>query len=384
MARSTGGDAPLTLVHERPVVSLDGGVRALFDTGARAVLLSDSLASALELAVIETVEERGEVFTVLEPPSFSVDGYELELDGLPAYGFADTRSIGLAASGLDLLLPASLLSRHAVVLDPVAGSCWFGPVGSLSRSASRFGVRVGASVTAEGLVGVPVDVLGESSWFLLDTGVSCSLAASSVVSSWATVMGGELPTSSASVGPGNMAGLRVEARTPMVRVPSLTLGGEFEVPGVAFVVRADGDLGAFEGSLGGNVLRSFRVGLDLGAPGGGDVFVEQRAPVSLDGVGDTDQVGVTLVLADAPDGVVDDDGGGGLAWTIGATVTGLRDAGVEVGDELVAVDGTPVAGLPIGDVVGLLRGEVGTSRRLVLRRAGGDLVEATAPVVRVL
>src|SRR5687768_9137791 len=318
-----GGAAPLRLVHNRPVVSLDGGVEALVDTAGAAILLSQDLADALDLAVIETIEEQGDVFTVLEPPSLSVGGYELDTDGLPAYGFEDTRRLGLAASGLDVLLPASLLQRHAVMLDLPGGSASFGDSGTLDGA----GLRVRADLHRDtGLVAVEVEVQGGVVSLLLDTGVSCSLAADSVVRRWLD-QSPDLPTSLAAVGPGNMAGLRVEARTPMVRAP-LVEWGDFTVPGVAFVWRGDADVAPFDGSLGGNVLRFFKLGLDLAR---GDVWVEQRSPVTFGG--DADQVGVTLVL--------DDDG----AWAVGAAVTGLREVGVEIGHRLESVDGTPVTGL---------------------------------------
>ncbi|HVM53018.1 MAG TPA: hypothetical protein VM262_07455 [Acidimicrobiales bacterium] len=357
-----GGEAALTLVHHRPVVDVDGGVRALVDTGGKALMLSQTLADHLGLAVIETVEEQGEVFTVLEPPRLSVGGYELDTDGLPSYGFEDTRVLGLAASGLDLSLPAALVTRHAVVLDPVGGVAWFGEPGTLEAD----GVRVAATVVRDtGLVGLDVTVLGEAARLLLDTGVSCSLAADTSVRSWLASVP-DLPTSAAGVGPGNLAGLRVEARTPMVRVP-LVEWGEFTVPGVAFTWRADPDVAPYDGSLGGNVLRSFKLGLDLSR---GDVRVEQRAPVPADGGGDADQVGVTLVL--------DDEG----EWEVGAAVTGLPPA-VQAGDRLVSVDGGPVTGVALGEVLAALGGSIGATHHLVLRR-GDTLVEADAPVLRLL
>jgi hypothetical protein len=355
-----GGSTSLTLVHGRPVVDLDHGVRALVDTGGAAILMSQDLADALDLAVIETVEEQGDVFTVLEPPSLSVDGYELDTDGLPTYGFEDTRPVGLAASGIDVLLPATLLTRHAVSLDLAGGTAWFGD----ARTLEGEGLRVRADLQrGTGLVSVEVEVLGEVVSLLLDTGVSCSLVADRVVRSWTTSMP-DLPTSAAAVGPGNMAALRVEARTPMVRVP-LVEWGEFTVPGVAFVWRGDNDVRPFDGSLGGNVLRFFKLGLDHAR---GELWVEQRAPVTFGG--DADQVGVTLVL--------DDEG----EWEIGAAVSGLAPD-VQVGDRLVSVDGTSVAGIVLGDVLGLLAGEPGTAHHLVLRR-GDTLVEADAQALRVL
>ena len=353
-----GGTAPLTLVHYRPVVELDGGVRAVIDTAGAALLLSQDAADALDLTVVETAEERGDVFTVLEPPALSVGGYALDTDGLPAYGFEDTRALGLAASGLDLVLPATLLQRHALALDAVDGSAWFGDAGTLSGS----GIKAAADMAPEtGLITVACDVLGSPLSLLLDTGVSCSLAADRVVHEWLSSLP-DLPTSAAAVGPGNMAGLRVEVRTPMVRVPSVEWG-DFTVPGVAFVWRGDGDVAPYDGSLGGNVLRHFKLGIDHRR---GELWVEQRAPVAG---GDADQVGITLVL--------DDDG----EWEVGAVLLGTP--GVQVGDVLVAVDGGPVSGVALGDVLALVGGDLGRLHHLVLRR-GDALVEATTPVVRVL
>ena len=357
-----GGAASLRLVHNRPVVSLDGGVDALVDTAGAALLLSQELADTLDLAVIETVEEHGEVFTVLEPPRFSVGGYELDTDGLPTYGFEDTRVLGLAASSVDLLLPATLLQRHAVTLDLPGGTASFGDSGTLDGA----GLRVRADLHRDtGLVAVEVEVQGGAVSLLLDTGVSCSLASDSVVRRWLDQTP-DLPTSLAAVGPGNMAGLRVEARTPMVRAP-LVEWGDFIVPGVAFVWRGDNDVAPFDGSLGGNVLRFFALGLDHAR---GELWVEQRAPVT-NGF-DADQVGVTLVL--------DDDG----EWQVGAAVSGLEAAGVQVGDRIESVDGTSVNGIVLPDVLELLAGDPGTTHHLVLRRADHTLVEADAPAVRVL
>jgi hypothetical protein len=357
-----GGTAALTLVHNRPVVTLDQGARAVVDTGSSAILMSQATADALDLAVIETVEEQGEVFTVLEPPTLSVGGYELDTDGLPTYGFEDTRRLGLAASGLDLLLPSTLVARHAVVLDGVTGETTWDDPGSLPGE----GVRVRADVDrSTGAVVCEAEVLGGVVRLLLDTGVSCSLASDSLVQRWLRSMP-DLPQSAAAVGPGNMAGLPVEARTPMVRVP-LVEWGEFTVPAVAFVWRGDADVAPFDGSLGGNVLRSFRLGLDLSV---GAVWVEQRAPVAMGG--DADQVGVTLLL--------DDDG----EWAVGAAVTGL--AGVTVGDRIESIDGARASGLAIDAVLHALGGEVGvTTHHLVLRNPDdGSLVEADAPVARLL
>ena len=353
-----GGSAPLTLVHHRPVIELDG-LRVLLDTAGSALLVDQAVANDAGLATIEVVEEGGQVFTVLEPPAFDL----FDTDGVPAFGFDDTRQLGMAAHGIDVVVPARVLQRHRVVLDPVDG------VATIDGDDDPRGLRVPADVDpATGLVRVTVLVAGEPLTLLLDTGVSCSLAADRVVQGWSAR---GWPASAASVGPGNMAGLRVEARTPMVRVPEVEVG-QFTLPGVAFAWRGDGDVARIpgapvDGSLGGSALRAFRIEVDADH---GSVWFEQRAAMAPVDEGDTDQVGVTLVL--------DDDG----AWEVGATVSGLAPA-VQVGDRLVSVDGTSCEGIVLGDVLTLLGGRVGSSHHLVVQR-GDSMVEADAPVVRVL
>lgn len=49
-------------------------------------------------------------------------------------------------------------------------------------------------------------------------------------------------------------------------------------------------------------------------------------------------------------------------------------AGVQKGDEILAVEGAPVAGMPIEQVVGVIRGPAGTPVRLQLRRSGQSFV----------
>lgn len=353
-----GGTAPLTLVHHRPVVELDE-LRVLLDTAGSALLVDQAIANDIGLATIEVVDEGGQVFTVLEPPGFEL----LDTDGVPTFGFDDTRELGMAAHGIDVVIPARVLQRHRLVLDPVDG------VATIDGDGEPRGLRVPADVDpTTGLVRVTVLVAGEVLTLLLDTGVSCSLAADRVMQRWSAA---GWPASAASVGPGNMAGLRVEARTPMVRVPEVEVG-QFTLPGVAFAWRGDGDIARIpgapvEGSLGGSALRAFRIEID---PDHGSVWFEQRAPMAPVDEGDTDQVGVTLVLGDDGD------------WEVGATVSGLAPA-VQAGDRLLTVDGASCEGRALGDVLTLLSGAVGARHHLVVRR-GDSTVEADAPVVRVL
>ncbi len=59
-------------------------------------------------------------------------------------------------------------------------------------------------------------------------------------------------------------------------------------------------------------------------------------------------------------------------------VTGTLDggpaaeAGIQKGDVITHVDGAPTAGIPLHEVVALIRGEAGTELKLMLKRAGQD------------
>jgi len=55
-----------------------------------------------------------------------------------------------------------------------------------------------------------------------------------------------------------------------------------------------------------------------------------------------------------------------------------REAGLRPGDLILSVDGRAVAGLPVADVVGMIRGVVGTPVHLVVRRDGGEYALAIA------
>lgn len=350
------GTAPL----RHGVADLDAGgglaVRALVDTAGTALCISQVLADELALEVHERLDDRGTVVTVVEPPPLLVGDAPLDTEGMVAYAFEDTAPLGLAARRAHLLLPASVLHRHHVVLDEPAGAISVGPPGSLERR----GVAVPSTVDPDtGLVTVAAEVDGEVVDLLVDTALTCSLAADPLLRRWQEANPG-WPASASAVGPGNMTGLPVEARLPMVRVPEV-LVGPFTVPHVAFAWRGEGDLAA-DGALGGNVLRLFRVDLDYGAR---SVRFEQGTPF---GENDAELVGVVL-------GLVED------GWRIEATVSGLED--VHPGDELLAVDGRDVGDVALADLLDLLRGTPGDRHRLLLGRAG-ELVEVDAPVLRLL
>jgi hypothetical protein len=336
-------------------VLVDGApARALVDTAGDTFGLSQDLADRLGLAVLETHEQDGAVFTVRDAPEIEVGGYRLDTDGVASVGFDDVGPLGLEAVGADLLLPATVLRRHHVVLDLPAGELVVGDAHSLERR----GVAVAASLTEVPMLAVEVD--GRSLDLVLDVALPVCLAPDRVLRGWREAHP-DWSMSAAAVGPGNVVGAPAEARVPMLRVPEVRLAG-FTVPQVAFAWRGDADLGGADGALGRNALGVFRVDIDWSS---GSVRLEQTRAF-LDP--DTDMVGV--VLARGEDG-----------WVVSATVTGLE--GIRAGDLLVTVDGDDATDATLPEAVDLLRGEPGQRKRLVVGR-DGDLVEVDAPVVRVL
>ena len=332
-------------------VVVDGEpVRALVDTAGDTLAITQELADRLGLAVHETHEQQGDVFTIRDAPEIEVGGYRLDTDGLAAVGFDDVGPVGLAAAGADLAIPAAVLRRHHVVLDLPGGELVVGDPGTIERR----GVAVAASVADVPVLAVEVD--GRTLDLVVDVSLPVCLAVDRVMAGWPPTWS----RSGAAVGPGNVIGSPVEARVPMVRVPEVQVG-RFTVPQVAFAWRGDGDLGGADGAIGRNLLGVFRVDIDWRA---GSVRLEQTRGF-LDP--DTDMVGVVLARL-------------GGAWVVSATVTGLDE--VRAGDELVAVGGEPVAGLRLPDVLDLLRGEPGERRHLAVRR-DADLLEVDAPVQRV-
>jgi hypothetical protein len=353
MADATGS-AP----YRHGVAVLDAAGRpavTLVDTAGTALCLSMALAEELELPVHEWLDDQGIPVAVVDPPPLSVGGAPLDTEGLVAYAFEYTRPLGLAARRADVLLPSTVLRRHHLVLDGPNERIEIGPPGGLERR----GVAVPTTIDDHGMVRLTIDVDGHVIDVVLDSALSCCLAADRVVRGWQQ-RHPNWPASASAVGPGNVIGSPVEARIPMLRVAAVEIGS-FTVPEVAFAWRNDDDL-LVDGALGGNVLDLFRVDIDYAA---GSVRFEQGRPF---GDNDTEQVGVVLAL--------DEHG-----WLVAATVSGLEE--VLPGDVLVRVDDVEVAHLALPGVLELLRGTPGDRRRLTLHR-GDDELEVAAPVLRLL
>lgn len=163
------------------------------------------------------------------------------------------------------------------------------------------------------------------------------------------------------------AGVGGEARYDLARIPALRLDTlRYENPIVGLATGAGLDLSAFDGVLGTEFLRRFRVHLDYG---GGRLVLEpgeeRHRPEEFD------MSGLVLIAPAVEDG---------RNIVVHRVAPGTPAAGADIraGDRLLAVDGRAVDGVSLGRIEELLEGPAGVVRRLRLERGDRTLtVELT-------
>ncbi|SFL77793.1 hypothetical protein [Methylobacterium pseudosasicola] len=372
---------PIVYGSQRPLVELvfaraDGRERrvlAWLNMGAPATVLSKDLYRELGVGTGRDLAFRIGAIGITVPAASVTDGPG-ELDG------RDLFDLLFAPRRVEAVLPASVLRRFAIVLDPASRTLTLAPPGTLKPTGVPVPIRVDPAsgiATVEARAGETVLPL------VLDAGAPYTWLRGSTV--------GELLRlhpdwyrADGAVGRSNlaMADLGLERGGTLVRLPDLALG-DLVLPAMGAFGKGPmlGPLGdalvgemfwdlwqrpapiPVVGWLGANVLSDFRLTIDYAA--GLSTWQRQRPadPHDLDGIG------LTLVRS-------------GDAYAVGrvAERNGQRlVAGVEPGDRLVAVDGRPLRGAAPEFVWDALRGRPGAVRRLDLERDGRPLqVEAPA------
>jgi membrane-associated protease RseP (regulator of RpoE activity) len=144
----------------------------------------------------------------------------------------------------------------------------------------------------------------------------------------------------------------------LLRMPTLRIGAlEVSRPSTALAHDSTGPFGATaptDGTVGEPVFRRMHVTFDYSRS---RLILEPRA--RLDVPDTLDASGLTLTGADSA----------AHAWRIAEVIPGSAgaNAGVQAGDELVAVDGQPAAALSRDQIRELLRSD-GVTRHLAIRR----------------
>ncbi|WP_152997484.1 peptide-binding protein [Methylobacterium sp. GXS13] len=373
---------PIVYGSQRPLVELvftgadgrDRHVLAWVNMGAPAVVLSKSLYRELGVRAGRDLAFRIGALGITVAAASVTDGPG-ELDG------RDLFDLLFAPRRVEAVLPASVLRRFAIALDPAARTLTLAPPGNLKPTGVAIPIHVDP---VSGIATVEAHLGDRVLPLVLDAGAPYTWLRGSTAAEllrshpdWYQANG--------AVGRSNlaMADLGLEQDGTLLRLPDLAIG-DLILPavgalGTGSMLGRVGDAFAGElfwdlwqkpapipvvGWLGGNALSDFRLTIDYAA---GLSYWQRERPADPH---DLDGIGLTLVRA-------------GDAYRVGRVAE--RDgrrlvAGVEPGDRLIAADGRPFRGMPPEAVWELLRGRPGTVRHLDLERDGRPL-QVAAPAV---
>jgi hypothetical protein len=179
---------PLFIEFNRPFIDLefkkpDGTSRiARFwvDTGGGAFIICEPLARELDLKFGSEVSEEGRRFAPTTPPSVSLGGMLLDLEGARAIISIGEKTIeaGVSAEGL---MPGHVLKRYHVILDYPAKRFTLASPGSLSPR----GMLIRSPIQQRsGFPRIEAQIDGKYYGFLLDTGASFTMISQDLLNLW--------------------------------------------------------------------------------------------------------------------------------------------------------------------------------------------------------
>lgn len=363
---------PMRLELNRPYIDVTligptgDGVKAhaYVDTGGGAIILSSGLAARLGLKATGKAEvDQGEKLAPTTVPALRIGGKTLALASAQAFISANELRV-LGRTDAEMELPGPYLQHYVVVFDYPAHTFTLADPNSYKPDGTAVRTTFGGGMPA-----VRISIAGKSYGFLLDTGGQYCMISDAELGPWRK-QHPDWPKVDGVYGPANMQIGPFETKLTMLRVASLQWG-PFRVEGAGAVSRP---LGAYEkmmsgivgtpviGSIGGNVLRHFKVTMDYPAR---KVYLDGPAVVHDATI---DMVGIMLEPA----------AHGG--YEVAGTVSGMKD--IHVGDRLLEVDGHDVTQAPFAKVADLLGGSPGVPRTLLLQRGPERLtVHATVQPV---
>lgn len=366
-AASQSRTVPLILEGNVPMIDLefarpDGTThtaRFLVDTGGGGFIISKNLAKAIGLEPSGPAYPGGGAqYAPAAAPEVRIGGMPLDLRGASVMIQLSPERF-MPRDAVDGLLPGHVLERYHVIFDYPGHTFTLAAPGSVRPR----GTAVASPFHREnGFPRVEVAIGDRKFGFLLDTGASYTMVSWPVAKEWSGFGEKPWPRRIGAVGSANM-GLPGDSQAPMLRLPEIRLR-DFIIRDVGAVARPEGTfekwmsnmmVAPVVGALGGNVLRQFRVEIDYAA---GVTYLERSAnaePYDLDLVG--------LTFAQTPDNSLIVE-----AVSPGADQA-LQDQ-VKPGDRLRSVDGTPVVGFSLMQIVERLRGKPGDLKKLELEREG--------------
>jgi len=354
---------PMQLELDRPYidVTLTGPngqhvtAHAYVDTGGGALIFSADLAEKLGLkANGKALHEEGQTLTPTATPALHIRGRQIELvDTHALIDAGEPRTLG--RTDAEMMLPGRFLSHYVVTFDYPAHTFTLADSDSHKPDGKAVKTTIGG-----GMPVIRASVAGKSYGFLLDTGAQYCMISAANLGAWRKQQPA-WPHVEGAYGPANMQMGRFETKLYMLRIAALQWG-PFRIENAGAVSRGAGNYehGMSEivgtpiiGSIGGNVLRHFKVTVDY-----------PRHTVYLEGPAiahDATLNMVGIMLEPAVQG----------GYEVAGTAAGVK--GIQSGDELLEVDGRDVTQAPFSTVANLLSGSPGTSRTLLLQRGQARL-----------
>jgi hypothetical protein len=364
------GNAPLVNVRVKNGSSVRTA-RFLVDTGGGAIILGSKVMADLGgKPGGPEFNDGGQRMVPIAGLALDLDGFDLNLQGVGMVALTASTS-PTQRNSIEGLLPASVLRKYRVTFD------YPGRQFTLATEDGRNGRGAALQTPVAARSGFPrveVEVAGKRYGFLLDTGASFTMVSQRMMRFWQAEHP-QWPAAVGAVGFANMFGGDADNNSQLLRSDKMQLG-PFLLPGVAMVSRRDG---TFEdgmthrmsapiiGSIGGNVLRDFRIEIDYRR---GITYLERKSRSR-----DTDLTGVGVVIQMANREPV--------ITGIGSTASSATKILVRPNDRILAIDGHKVDGAPLAVVADLLSGTSGSRKRLTLHR-NGELVEVDLPVTSLL
>jgi PDZ domain len=361
---------PLKLSHDRIIVDVDlrlsdgtsQRVRAWVDNGNPDLFMSRRLA-------VGAFSCDGQLCSATAPSEMSIGGMAIPLGGkTPGTGIKEARVPAVdkapIAAGLDaeINIPSTVLRNYDVLINFPDHQFTIGQPGSLQFKGVNAKVIVNPK---NGLIQVPSQIDRKKYNLGLDLGQSISFLSGELFDKLsATHL--DWPRLTGAIGPANVLGSADEPTWKLMRVDRVQFGplfltnvavAEFPKDQVAQVENRVG--GPTAGLLSSEALLNYRVGLD---------YAHSMVYFDIGRLFDSPDFDVIgLILRP------EDDGGFtvlGIADYDGKPSVAAGDAGVQVGDHLIAVDGIPVHGSTLGQVWSMLAGSPGTERTLTIERGG--------------
>jgi hypothetical protein len=364
------------ILVETAFVTPDGGQRralAFFNMGMGRTALAPALHAELGL-------DRGAPLrysladAAFETPADTVDVAKADfITGLSLNQMFDPMKV-------EAMLSPSLLRDRVLVLDYGRRRLVVAEPGKIVPEGAAAPVELNPQT---GLATVTVDIAGAQHAFVIDAGSGYCWMRGQTLAEWlANAPDWRRAVGAVGAANYNMIDFGFEKQGTIARLPEITIG-ETTVPNIGMLGTGP-LLGAFgdaligdvfwdnwqksaprpvAGWLGANVLKHFRLTIDY--PNRQSYWRPQSAPDPHD----LDQPGVTLVRRNG-------------RYFIGGLVHPSRGEpleGVQVGDELLAIDGLHARVSGKGAVLAALRAPAGQSRTLTLSGAGGERkIEAPA------